>query len=93
VKLLQKICALRCLILNPVACAMHTKDSGVQGRRARSARYSCSSPLTGEDTGEGERCGRPLSLSLSHTGEREPKTEHYGIIPPHLSVPSIQVSA
>ncbi len=38
-KLLQKICTLRRLILNAVACAMRTKDSGVQGRRARSARY------------------------------------------------------
>lgn len=39
-KLLQKICALMCLILNAVACAMRTRDNGVQGRRARSARYS-----------------------------------------------------
>ena len=88
-KLLQKICTFRRLSLNAVAYAMRTKDSGVQSRRARSARCPCSSPLTGEDTGEGERCGRPLSLSLSHTGERAPKTERYGIIPPHLSVPSI----
>jgi len=28
------------LSLNIVACAMRTKNSGVQGRRARSARYS-----------------------------------------------------
>ncbi len=39
-RLLQKICTLKCLILNAVACAMRTKDSGVQGRRARSARYA-----------------------------------------------------
>ncbi len=39
-KLLQKICTLRRLILNAVACAMRTEDSGVQGRRARSARYA-----------------------------------------------------
>ena len=28
------------LSLNAVACAMRTKNSGVQGRRARSARYA-----------------------------------------------------
>ena len=28
------------LSLNAVACAMRTKNSGVQGRRARSARYT-----------------------------------------------------
>jgi len=28
------------LSLNAVACAMRTKHSGVQGRRARSARYA-----------------------------------------------------
>ncbi len=28
------------LSLNVVACAMRTKKSGVQGRRARSARYA-----------------------------------------------------
>jgi len=28
------------LSLNAVACAMRTKKSGVQGRRARSARYA-----------------------------------------------------
>jgi hypothetical protein len=48
-----------------------------------------SSPLRGEDTGEGDGCGRPLSLSLSHKGERGPEAERCGILTPHLGVPSI----
>jgi hypothetical protein len=36
-----------------------------------------SSPLMGEDTGKGDRRGCPLSLSLSHRGEREPEAERY----------------
>jgi len=41
------------LSLNAVACAMRTKNSGVQGRRARSARYAGGANVVGFDLAEG----------------------------------------
>ena len=41
------------LNLNAVACAMRTNNSGVQGRRARSARYAGGANVVGFDLAEG----------------------------------------
>ena len=42
------------LSLNAVACAMRTNNSGVQGRRARSARYAgCAHVVCFDLVGEG----------------------------------------
>jgi hypothetical protein len=50
-----------------------------------------SSPLRGEDIGEGDGCRRPLSLSLSHNGERGPEAEPSSMwtTPHHVGVPSM----
>ena len=60
-----------------VACAMRTKRNGLQGGRARSARYSGSSHASSfPSMGEGQDWGMqvtdvadiPLTLALSHEG-------------------------
>ena len=44
------------LSLNAVACAMRTKNNGVQDRRARSARYPECANVVYFDLGEGFSC-------------------------------------
>jgi hypothetical protein len=47
------------------------------------------SPLMGKTIGKDEGCRSPLSLSLSHKGERGPEAERNGITTPHLGGPPI----
>jgi len=56
------------LSLNAVACAMRTKNSGVQGRRARSARYAgCANVVCFDlDLQEG-----PIFMRLLWVGESQ----------------------
>jgi len=45
-----------------------------------------SSPLRGEDTGEGDRWDCPLSLALSHQGREDLTPYLLAFVTPHLAV-------
>ena len=49
---------------NAVACAMRTKNSGVQGRRARSARYTECANVVCFDLGAGRQAVRGMQAPL-----------------------------